>query len=380
MRRLKNVFYYLKKFGNKSFNEHKFNQIDSIVLCLLSYLNLDDFVPHLNDNSESISFISLLDKETIAILCDGTLDEKKNKKLLRALKTATRYEGLYINYLDNRFYVEKVEQFFAVTFVFQEFVYVVFRGTDLTLLGWKEDFYLAFQDTMPAQIDSSEYLLKISKLVKKPLYVGGHSKGGNLAVYSSLHNSEEIQSRIINIFDHDGPGFTMNVFETKEYLSIEPKILKTTCRESLIGILLHHNGKMKFVDARGISILQHDLFNWKITKEGELKYVKNSNLMSKTFEKTCNNFLESTSREDREIFIHLLFYILMEKPTSTITDIYHHPITYFIGIRKRFLSLSLRQRGFILRMLKYYRKLWAFNFKFYLKRAVKNKRIIRKGS
>ena len=371
---MRNIFYYLEKFGNKTFNEHKFNQIDSILLCLLSYLNLDDFIPHINDNVDSVSFISLLDNQTIDALCSGTLDEKKNKKLLKKLKFSTRYEGLFMNYLDNRFYVEKIEQFFAVTFVFQEFVYVVFRGTDLTLLGWKEDFCLAFQDTVPAQIDSSEYLLKLAKIVKKPLYVGGHSKGGNLAVYSSLHSPDEIQKRIITIFDHDGPGFTMNIFETQEYQNIEYKILKTTCRESLIGILLHHNGKMKFVDARGISILQHDLFNWKITKTGNLKYVKNTNLMSKTFEKTCNNFLESTSREDREIFIHLLFYVLMEKQTSTITDIYHHPVKYCYGIRKRFVSLSLRERGHILRMLKYYKKLWSFNLKFYIQRGLKYKR------
>ncbi len=292
---MRNLYFYVKTYGTKSFQEFPFNEVDSLLLSQLSYLNLDLVIPKIQEEKPSVSLVSLLSSELIGKLSKETLDEKRNRKLLNLLMTAPRYEGLKMNYLMEQFHVEKVEQFSAVTFLFEEFSYIAYRGTDLTLIGWFEDFNMALLDVIPSQEDAATYLNKISLLLPEGnFYIGGHSKGGNLAVYASLSCSKEIKNRIISIFDHDGPGFNRDIFQSKEYLEIEAKIFKTTCKEARVGILLHHSERMSFVDSRSLGILQHDPYNWKITKQGRFKLVRNANLISRTFEKTVNNFIETT--------------------------------------------------------------------------------------
>lgn len=360
---MKNILYYVKRFGHKSFQEFPFNEVDSLILSQVSYMNLDNFVPGIDDTSPDVSLIELLNEQTIKELTVDTLDEKNNKRLLRLFQKSTRYEGLKANHFANYFQAEKVQQFCAVTFLFDEFSYIAYRGTDLTLVGWQENFNMAVLDVIPSQEEASKYLFRVIKHLKNDFYLGGHSKGGNLALYAALYCGEDIQDRILHIYNHDGPGFQTNIFLTKEYKRLENRVSKTTCEEALVGILLYTSNRMKFVKARGLSLFQHDPFNWLITKDGRFRYVKNSNLLSKTFEKTMHDFIESTSLENRKIFLSLFFKVGMESKKSTILDIFRHPIRYIRGIRKRFKNLKPQQRIFLKTMLKKYRTIWRFNFK-----------------
>ncbi len=371
---MRNLYFYVKTYGTKSFQEFPFNEVDSLLLSQLSYLNLDLVIPKIQEEKPSVSLVSLLSSELIGKLSKETLDEKRNRKLLNLLMTAPRYEGLKMNYLMEQFHVEKVEQFSAVTFLFEEFSYIAYRGTDLTLIGWFEDFNMALLDVIPSQEDAATYLNKISLLLPEGnFYIGGHSKGGNLAVYASLSCSKEIKNRIISIFDHDGPGFNRDIFQSKEYLEIEAKIFKTTCKEARVGILLHHSERMSFVDSRSLGILQHDPYNWKITKQGRFKLVRNANLISRTFEKTVNNFIETTSLEDRRKFLDIMYQLSVAHPKATIFDFKRKPVTYSIGIRRRYKGLSLNQKIFLKKTLKRYRVIWRANFQMYLKRKIRFK-------
>lgn len=366
---MKNILYYIKEFGNKSFEEFPFNDVDSLILSQISYLSLIDFIPDIANAEENISLIDCLSEENIQIMCDNTLDERRNKKLLNLLKVSTRYKKMNVNYLQDRFYVDKVEQFFAITFIFDDFSYIAYRGTDLSILGWQEDFNMTLLDVIPAQDDAARYIDRVCKLLNYPkIYVGGHSKGGNLAVYASLYCIEDIQNNIIKIFNHDGPGFNKDIFDTDQFKRIENRIVKMTCKEAMIGILLHHTEKMQFVDSRSVSILQHDPYNWKITKLGGFKYVKQANLFSRAFGKTVRNFLESTSVEERKVFLETAFFICMETKTSTIFDIKTHPIKYFRGMKKRYKSLDYKRLLLFKRLMKRYRVLFKHNLKLLIKR------------
>ncbi|MDE5715280.1 MAG: DUF2974 domain-containing protein [Anaeroplasmataceae bacterium] len=372
---MRNIIQYVKDFGHKSFTEFPFNEVDSLILSQISYLNLDEFIPTVQDNKASVRLIDILSDKVIQRMCKDTLDEKKNIRLLKAIRESARFEQVHANYFLNLFHVEKIEQFCAVTFQFENFSYIAYRGTDLTLLGWYEDFNMALMDQIPAQEDASKYLDIVCSLLglNEMIYIGGHSKGGNLAVYAAVFCSEYIKKRIIRIYDHDGPGFHKDIFNTKEYLSIEHKIAKTTCKESMVGILLIHTEKMEFVDSSGIGIMQHDPFNWKINKDGRFKKVKKANFFSKTFEKSSNEFIESTSIEDRKKFFDMLFKVAMEKDNSTIFDFKKHPFKYFRGIKKRYHSLSEKDRIFFKKMLKRYRALSRHNFRLLLKKNMKLK-------
>lgn len=366
---MRNLFYYVKKFGQLNFDEFPFNEVDSLLLSQLAYLNWDNIVPDIDENKESINVIDILSPKTIYDLSVGTLDEKRNKIILKLLMSTTRYQGLKVNYFQSHFCSNKVEQFCALTFIFNDFWYLAYRGTDLTLIGWQEDFNMAILDVVPSQARANQYLESVATKSEKLLYLGGHSKGGNLAVYASLSTPVAIKNRIIKIFDHDGPGFNSHIFDSEEFKNLQLKVEKTTCKEAMVGILLNHGEKMKFVDSRSISIFQHDPYNWKITKDGRFKLVKKANLISHTFEKTVSNFIETTSIEDRKEFIDLLFKIAMENPNSTIFDFKHHPINYLKGIVARYKTLKPKERAFVKRILKRYYTLWKHNFKFYLKRS-----------
>lgn len=369
---MRNLYFYLKSYGTKSFQEFPFNEVDSLLLSQLSYLNLNLVIPTIQEEKQPVSLVSVLSSEMIQNLSKETLDEKRNRKLLQLLVTAPRYEGLHMNYLMEQFHVEKIEQFSAVTFLFQNFCYIAYRGTDLTLIGWFEDFNMALLEVIPSQEDAAAYLSQISLLLPESrFYIGGHSKGGNLAVYAALSCPSAIKDRIISIFDHDGPGFNRDIFQSDAYLEIEPKIYKTTCKEAMVGILLHHSERMSFVDSRSLGILQHDPYNWKITKQGRFKLVRNANLISRTFEKTVNNFIETTSLEDRRKFLDIMYQLSVAHPKATIFDFKRRPITYSMGIRRRYKGLSLNQKVFLKKILKRYRVIWRTNFQMYLKRRIR---------
>ena len=143
----------------------------------------------------------------------------------RKLAKSTRYEGLYMNYILDKFHIDVVEQFYAMTFIFDKFIFVGFRGTDTTFIGWKEDFNIALMDVIPSQVDATEYLNKVGNLIDKPILVGGHSKGGNLSLYATMYCENNIRNRIHRIFNHDGPGFNKDVYETKEFLDVKDKMM-----------------------------------------------------------------------------------------------------------------------------------------------------------
>ena len=227
---------------------------------------------------------------------------------------------------------------------------------------------MLLMDEIPAQNSASKYLKTVASKTNKKIIVGGHSKGGNLAVYSSLYCEKDIKDRIIQIYDFDGPGFNKNIFELPEYFEIENKIIKITCEEALIGVLLFHSEKMLFVKARGISIFQHDLFNWRIKKDGEFKFVKQANLQSIVFKRTVQDFIDSTSEEDRHRMINVIFSVIMETKESTLFDVVLRPIRYSFGINKRYRKLSKSDKKLLQKSFTRYIKTYNKNLVAALKR------------
>lgn len=363
---MKNILYYVKRFGNQSFSDFPFNEVDGLILSQISYMNLDTFIPSIDDTMEDVSLLQCLDEANLEIARKDTLDYKRNKKLIHALQKSTRYQGLRANYFSNQFSVEHVEQFCAMTFIFDEFMFVAYRGTDITLLGWKENFNMSYLDVIPSQEEAYKYFDRVANKRELPIYLGGHSKGGNLAICAALNCSKENQKRILHIFDYDGPGFQKDIFHTEEIKLIKNRITKYTCREAMVGILLHHNEEMIFVKSKGLNIFQHDPYNWLITKEGKFRLVKNSNIFSKTFEKTVGDFIESTSVENRKRFLEILFQVSMEHSYSTVLDWIRHPVRSIKGMKKRYKNLTQRKRVFFKMMIKKYRDLWKHNFKLFL--------------
>lgn len=361
---MKNMITYLKKYGNMSFDELPFNEVDSLLLSQIGYLNLDLFINHPHDE---IFIKDVLNKENSKKLSLATMTRKDNIKLCKVFPDTTRYDLIYYKHLISEINYDKCEQFFGVTFFLKDFIYISYRGTDLTLAGWVENANMAYLETIPAQKASLDYLNKISSLYDKPLIIGGHSKGGNLALYASMNASIDIQNRIIDIYDFDGPGFRdKDVFKKEGFLNIKDKLHVMSSTMSVVAMLLYNVDHIEFLKTSGFTVLQHNPFNWHINETSFIR-VKRNSITSRYLEKSLSYFFRKVSIEDRKRFIGILTFIIKDNPESSLLDIKRHPLRYFINTRKRKHMLSDDDLRFYKSIIKLMRK----SFTTILKKKIK---------
>ena len=350
---MKNMLDYLKKYGNTSFDDLPFNEIDSLILSQIGYLNLDLFIEHPHDE---VFLNDVLNKKNAKKLSEATMTRKDNIKLCKVFEYTNRYHHVYYKHLISEINYVKCEQFFAVTFFLKDFNYISYRGTDLTLAGWVENANMSYLETVPAQMAASEYLKKIYNLYDKPLIVGGHSKGGNLALYAVMNSSNDIQNRIIDVYDFDGPGFRdKEVFKTEGFLNIKPKLHVMSSTMSVVAMLLYNVENIEFLKTSGFTVLQHNPFNWHV-KDYSFIRVKRNSITSRYLEKSLSYFFRMVKNEDRERFVKILEFIIKDNPKSSLLDIKRHPIKYFRGIIRRKKRLPVDDLLFYKHIIKLMRK------------------------
>lgn len=332
---MKNMLWYLKKHGNESFEKMPFNEIDALIFSEIGYLNLEVFS---NDYNEKIMLKDILNKDNKKVLSKGTTLRLKNEKLCKYFSLTNRYNDVYFKHVKCIIDNYDAEQFAAISFFINDFIYVVFRGTDLSITGWEEDLNMSYMPLIPSQKDSVLYLDEILNKYSLNVIVGGHSKGGNLALYSAINSNNK--DRILKIYDFDGPGFLdRNIFLSDEYKKIENKVITITAKMSIVAMTLYNVKNIEFLKTKGIGFFQHDPFNWYIDYD-KLKRTKTNSISSRKFEKTIDDLISKTTKEERERFIKIVVRIYKENPDSSLLDIKKHPFKYVLMIfeRKRLLS------------------------------------------
>lgn len=202
-----NIVDYLAAFGDKSFAQMPFNDVDSLALCQLCYLKFDGIVPDVWSNKPSVTLDDIYKHPDYEKLYADERFEKNNRQLFEGMRKGRRFAGLRLNCYINLVEKEYETQFSAVTYLLEGgSLYIAYRGTDETIVGWKEDFNMAYMDPVPGQALGVKYLNMVTSRLKVPIYVGGHSKGGNLAEYAALKCAETVRDRIRKIYSMDGPG------------------------------------------------------------------------------------------------------------------------------------------------------------------------------
>lgn len=300
-----NINAYIKKFGSYTFQELEFNDVDALIFAEFSYLNLE--LLSLRDGSSI--FLKDIPSYMLEPLANDQMDAKDNKIMLEAMINSNRYKDVYLKYIRKYDSDESVCQFFAVSIFFEDKIYISYRGTDLTLRAWKEDLSMCFMPLIPSQSYAQEYLKEVLLLEKdKGFYCGGHSKGGNLAIYAVIRNEKSINERLIKSYSFDGPGFVDN--KIIEYIDCWPykdKIAKLMPKNALVGVLLNTTIKPIIVDAKGRGALQHDPFNWKVNDDGNFKIVNHRARKSFINEYVIREWIASMNLEDKQLLINLLF-------------------------------------------------------------------------
>ena len=285
-----NIIDYVKEYGNLTFDEYPFNNVDSLILSQLTYLKFENSSLDL----ESEHFFLAQFENQIPILTKGTRVSILNQELLYNLLNALRFKNIRISNFAYNFDKTNEKQFCAMTFCLpNQKDYIAFRGTDASFVGWKEDFNLSFQESIPSQISALNYVNTYQ--TKHKLILGGHSKGGNLAVFAGIHTKQ----KVVAIYNHDGPGF-LNPIHTNI------PIFKTIPQSSIIGLLMEETNSYQVVRSDAISILQHDPYTW-LVQDGDFIYQTKTDLLSQYTQKTISNWLKQIDIQTRKQVIDTIY-------------------------------------------------------------------------
>lgn len=311
---------YIREYGDYSFSEKPLGEVDSLVFCQFAYLKFDGLVPGPDDDAPPVSIRQIFESRDYDNLYGDERYREKNTELFLAMVHSRRFGSLKINYYVNHIELEKETQFSAVTFQpDEELFYIAYRGTDETIVGWKEDLNLAFSEPVPGQVMSVEYLERSAEKIGKPFYMGGHSKGGNFAVYAAMNCRRDIQNKIVIIFNHDGPGFRPEVKEKGQFDKIEDRIRQTVPHSSLVGMLLSSDGNYRVVESRNFGLAQHDPYSWLIEKD-DFQIVKQIYSGRMFVDTTLNDWILSLNQEQMRIFVDTLYDVVKASEADNLID------------------------------------------------------------
>lgn len=319
-----NIMNYIEKYGKYTLMESCFNEVDNVILSQIAYIDFEGIIPPPDSEEEvSVKDASILyfKKHSHAEIHQSKILFRFAPLVLEAMADSPRFRNASLfGYIDDCNTIEE-KQFAALCIKLNDgTTYVSFRGTDNSITSWKEDFDMSYK-TIASQTAASIYLQNVMQYSTGDYLVGGHSKGGNLAVYAAAKIPSEDKKHIISVYNNDGPGFSKDFLESKEYLEIKNKVKRITPEYSVVGMLFEHDDRQTVVSSNeSKALLQHDLLTWRVNGNHfnhKEELCKNSQLLSKAL----NQWIEKMGDEKRKAFTECLFGALEEKGVNQFTDI-----------------------------------------------------------
>ena len=311
---------YLKEYGDYTLEEKAFNEVDSLVLCQFAYLKFDGIVPAVGEDKPAVSLYQLKYHENYDHLYADERYREDNTALYLGMYHSDRFRNLIIINYVNQIDLDTETQFSAVTFRLPNGIYyVAYRGTDETIVGWKEDLNLAFSEPVEGQKLSVDYLNRTAEDINGSFYVGGHSKGGNLATYACMNCNAQVRSRIKAIYDHDGPGFRPEVKERGAYDEIEDRIHKTIPHSSLVGMILYSDGVYRVVESKTLGLAQHNPYTW-LVKDDHFQIVDEVYAGRKFLDESLNQWILSLTQEEMHTFVDTFYQVVLASETDNLID------------------------------------------------------------
>ena len=315
---------YLDWRGDLSFNQDPLNEVDNLIFSVLSYSDFSGVVPGL-DKPGSVTLQEAADRI-------GPAPHEVTTNLTRSFFAALplllekcaqteRFANLELSHYIDRIEFAKAEQFSAVVFSLDEQLhFIAFSGTDDTLAGWKEDLEMSFREAVPAQRDATRYAQAVIANLSGNFYLGGHSKGGNLAVYAAAHLTPEEQQRIIAVYNNDGPGFLANIIEKEGYQRIIHKVTTFIPQSSVAGILLEHEEKFQIIRSNETGLMQHNAFSWEVLGK-HFVYEQELSKSSLVLSQAIRAWLNDISLEERSQFVEALFKVIDATGAKTLSEL-----------------------------------------------------------
>ena len=314
------LFDYLKWRNDVSLRAAPFNEIDNV---LLSYLAYADFGELLQEEKRRVSietcFKRFCKKHDLANVRESKLFIERAPLLLEDMVCGARFRGTKVVHFREVFDKEKVQQFAALVFLLPDGTrYVSFRGTDLSITGWKEDFLMSFTAETEGAKEAVSYLNEVAACVEGDLILGGHSKGGNFAMFAAAFAEDAVKERILKVYNNDGPGFREEIVRSAAYRELLPKIINIVPQTSIIGRLLSNEAAHTVVKSTAAGIFQHDVTTWEVTKD---KFVRaEPDAFSDFVEKSLGTWLETMDDEARKSLVETVFSMIEMTEAETFVE------------------------------------------------------------
>ena len=314
-----NIFVYLQWRADIPMAVDGFNEADNLVLSMLAYSDLGGIVSRFGAPTPlpevRSAFFELHSREEIE---KSTVITAKAPFLMDEMCTGARFEGMRIGYYLDEIDRENNAQIAAMTFFLpDDTVYVAFRGTDNTLIGWKEDFDLSYASGTPGQLRAAEYLNEIGATVPGRLRIGGHSKGGNFAILASAFCASTVREKIDVVYTNDGPGFMEEITDSPEYRRILPRIVSIIPDTSVIGLLFANDCPHKVVKSSANGLYQHDGFSWEILRNRFVPAELTE--LGRFIDKSLDGWLDTLDAEDRKSFTDTVFELFRSTGMETLS-------------------------------------------------------------
>ncbi|HPJ01918.1 MAG TPA: DUF2974 domain-containing protein [Candidatus Limiplasma sp.] len=301
-----NIQSHVEEIGTQTFSDRSFDTLDSLVLSHLSYIPMEGFL-----EDEKTPTLQTLGSFAAQNHHGGFVSayQRKCYDLLQLCAASKRYGEIDIIRYHNNFDPDHETQFSATTFALPGDVrYIAFRGTDVSLVGWKEDFNMSFM-TVPAQLQAVNYTHAAAGTFGGDLYLGGHSKGGNLALYAACHVNDGVRKRIGQVFSFDGPGVDKPTLDSPQYQAVRDRVESWVPQSSVVGMLLCYHPDYLVVRSEAIGLAQHDAFTWRI-QDGAFQQLQELNLVTRRSNEAFNHWLDQQSQEERRFMVDVIFKIV----------------------------------------------------------------------
>ena len=315
------IFDYLKWRGDLTFSQDPPKAVDALVFSSLSYIQFHGMV-------EAVPQVPVTLKEAAEEFFaqddyEACCRVPKDLDLLHAAIQTKRYGKSQICMYRDLLVPEQETQFAAMTFLLDDgSMFLAFRGTDNTLVGWKEDFNMTFQQTIPAQRLALQYTRDVALEYFRPMYLGGHSKGGNLAVFAAARSSPMLQQRILGVYNHDGPGFTNYLMGDPGYLAMVPQIKTYIPQSSVIGMLLEHEEPYTVIRSKSVGLLQHDPYTWDVLGKSFLT-VEEITEGSQFVDATIKTWFSEMTSQERGQLVDVMYALLGSGGAENVYELLH---------------------------------------------------------
>lgn len=346
-----NIMDYISWRGDLTFAQSPFNEVDNLILACFSYVNLDR-IPAVT-RQKGIELKKLV-KEFKKLHTIKELEADKSfirlaPFMMFEMAESVRFGNCVIRNYVNEIVTEAEQQFSAVEIVLDDGTsYISFRGTDDTIIGWKEDFNLS-TGVVLAQERAVEYMQRISDKASGMLRVGGHSKGGNLAIYGSVM-CKSVHDKILEIYSNDGPGFSKEFQESPETAEMMPKIIRIIPEYSIIGTLLEHEKQPIIVASTSRGLLQHDGFSWEVQGPGLVRR-DSLNKTALRFIEILHKWIDGMDMEQKRLLIEDLFATLQASGYENLSEVQSGGLKSLAAMVKRLDKFAPESRGMMQELL-----------------------------